>query len=168
MKPRRTAPVSPLDGAFRQRVYDIVRLVPHGRITTYGFVSTLAGAPRHARQVGWALHTLPDALVWGAATDLRRDVRREGSPIDPDAKQRAGRVPWHRVVNAKGQVSTHPDEAGTYRQIDLLRQEGIEVTDSGVLVGGLSARLWVPDSAVVDGLELPADVLYDLDRQLDR
>jgi methylated-DNA-protein-cysteine methyltransferase-like protein len=166
---RRTPAIAALSGAFRQRVYEIVRLVPYGTVTTYGFVSTLAGAPRHARHVGWALHTLPAELVWGASGDVRHLGRRAAQErVDAPHEAQQGRVPWHRVVNAKGQVSTHPDEAGTYRQIELLRQEGIKVTDDGVLVQGLSAHLWMPDPAVVDGLELPADVLYSLDRQLDR
>ena len=130
-----------VDGAFRKRVYEIVSLIPYGKVATYGFVSTLAGAPRQARQVGWALHTLPREL-----TDT---------------------VPWQRVINAKGQVSTHPDEAGTYRQIALLREEGTPVTDDGALVNGLAAHQWEPDPAVVERLELPAEVLVHLDRQLD-
>jgi methylated-DNA-protein-cysteine methyltransferase related protein len=159
----------PLDGAFRRRVYEIVRLVPYGRVTTYGFVSTLAGAPRHARQVGWALHTLPDELVWGAERDVRHAAGRPAQTrIDAAQEAAAGRVPWHRVVNARGQVSTHPDEAGTYRQIELLRGEGVDVADDGVLVGGLEPHRWVPEPAVVDGLELPPEVLFDLDRQLNR
>ena len=156
-----------VDGAFRERVYEIVRLVPYGQVTTYGFVSTLAGMPRHARQVGWALHTLPDELVWGAAGDVR-NTAGSGQDGHTDAGREAqlGRVPWHRVVNAKGQVSTHPDEAGTYRQIALLREEGIDVTDDGVLVAGLEAHQWTPDPAAVDQLELPAEVLFNLDRML--
>lgn len=156
-----------LDTAFRSRVYEIVRLIPHGRVATYGFISTLTGMPRHARQVGWALHTLPQELVWGADSDVRHSaggvVRQR---TDPEREARLGRVPWHRVINAKGHVSTHPDEVGTYRQIDLLREEGIEVTDDGVLVNGLAAHQWQPDPATVDELELPAEVLYELDRQL--
>jgi len=139
MSPARGS-IPQVDGAFRKRVYEIVRLVPFGKVTTYGFVSLLAGAPRNARQVGWALHTLPNHLV--------------------DA------VPWHRVINAKGEVSTHPDEAGTYRQIARLREEGIEVTDDGVLVQGLKAHQWEPEPTAVDQLELPAEVLFDLDRAL--
>jgi len=127
-----------VDGAFRKRVYEIVQLVPYGKVTTYGFVSLLAGAPRNARQVGWALHTLPDNL--------------------------ARKVPWQRVINAKGEVSTHPNEAGTYRQIDRLREEGIEVTDDGVLVGGLAAHRWEPEPKAVDQLELPIEILFELDR----
>ncbi len=156
-----------LDSAFRSRVYEIVRLIPHGRVATYGFVSTLIGMPRHARQVGWALHTLPSELVWGADADARRTSGgTTRTRIDPERETDLGRVPWHRVINAKGQVSTHPDEAGTYRQIDLLREEGIDVTDDGVLVNGLAAHQWQPDPAIVNDLELPAEVLYELDRQL--
>ncbi len=157
-----------LSGIFRDRVYAIVRLVPYGQVTTYGFVATLCGLPRAARQVGWALHTLPRELVWGAEADTRyasgTAARRR---CDPEQEARLGRVPWHRVINAKGQVSTHPDEAGTYRQIELLREEGIGVTDDGTLEGGLAAHRWRPESAVVDRLELPADVLYALDRLLE-
>jgi alkylated DNA nucleotide flippase Atl1 len=165
----RRGTVPELSGEFRDRVYHIVRLIPHGRVTTYGFVATLAGMPRHARHVGWALHTLPRDLVWGGDGDARhRDGRRASGPVDAAREVRLGRVPWHRVINAKGQVSTHPDEAGTYRQIALLREEGHAVTDDGVLVDGLAAHEWRPDPSVVDGLELPAEVLYALDQQLDR
>ena len=158
-----------LDGVFRRRVYEIVRLIPHGRVTTYGFVSTLAGMPRHARQVGWALHTLPEQLVWGGDDDVRhRGGASQDGSTDAAREAKLGRVPWHRVINAQGQVSTHPDEAGTRRQIELLRQEGIEVTDEGVLVHGLAAHRWQPDPASVDGLELPAEVLYAVDRLLDQ
>ena len=154
-----------VDGVFRQRVYEIVRLIPHGHVATYGFVSLLAGAPRQARQVGWALHTLPDDLVWGAYGDARQtpEPARPGVP-DPHHEASLGRVPWHRVINAKGEVSTHPDEGGTYRQIALLRAEGIDVTEDGVLVAGLEAHRWDPEPADVDRLELPAEVLFELDR----
>jgi methylated-DNA-protein-cysteine methyltransferase-like protein len=158
-----------LDGVFRRRVYEIVRLVPFGQVTTYGFVATLAGMPRHARQVGWALHTLPAELVWGGEHDERHrggELRRGSADAGREAS--LGRVPWHRVINAKGQVSTHPDEAGTRRQIELLREEGIEVTDDGTLVGGLATHQWQPAPALVEGLDLPAEALYAIDRLLDQ
>ena len=60
-----------------ERIYAVVRRVPHGRVTTYGAVAKLAGLPGHARQVGYALAAL-----------------RDGSS-----------VPWHRVVNAQGRLS---------------------------------------------------------------
>ncbi|MGH2351880.1 MAG: MGMT family protein [Chloroflexota bacterium] len=160
----------PLDSRFRQRVYEIVRLVPYGQVTTYGYVALLCGMPRRARHVGWALHTLPDDLVWGRDDDERRGDRerpREHRPGRIAAAREAtlGRVPWHRVINAQARVSTHPDEAGTRRQIDLLREEGIRVADDGTLVEGLAAHRWQPAPAVVDDLELPAEVLFELDRE---
>ena len=158
-----------VDGRFRQRVYEIARLVPYGQVTTYGFISTLAGMPRHARQVGWALHTLPEELVWGHESDPRRGGRLvPQAEVDAEREAARGKVPWHRVINAKGQVSSHPDDAGTRRQIELLRQEGIDVADDGTLVNGLAAHQWQPDPATVDDLELPAEVLYAIDRIFDR
>jgi len=154
-----------LAGAFRQRVYEIVRLVPHGQVTTYGFVSLLAGAPRSARQVGWALHSLPDELVWGSESrNLRSDALHEARERGSIGGVQEGRVPWHRVVNAHGRVSSHPNEAGTYRQMDLLRKEGIDVTNDGALIAGLKALRWNPDPQTVDALELPAELLFELDR----
>jgi methylated-DNA-protein-cysteine methyltransferase-like protein len=156
-----------LDESFRRRVYDIVRLIPYGQVATYGFVALLAGMPRHARQVGWALHTLPGELAWGVGADVRRRGHREMAQGVEVAQEAAlGRVPWQRVVNAQGRVSTHPDEYGTRRQIELLRAEGIEVTEDGTLVAGLEAHHWRPDPATLEALELPAEVLFAVDRQL--
>ena len=59
---------------FNKRVYDAVRRIPKGRVSTYGGIATLLGSPRVARHVGWALAALPDK--------------------DSD-------VPWHRVINAQ-------------------------------------------------------------------
>jgi len=87
----------------RQRILDIVRRIPQGRVATYGQVATLAGYPGHARQVGYALHDLPDG------TD----------------------VPWQRVINARGGVSprTAPGRDGYQRH--LLEEEGVVFDDSG-------------------------------------
>ena len=62
---------------LRARIYEVVERIPHGRVATYGQVAALAGAPRHARQVGYALYDLPSGQS----------------------------LPWHRVINAKGEVS---------------------------------------------------------------
>jgi methylated-DNA-protein-cysteine methyltransferase-like protein len=63
--------------SFYDEVYDVVRRVPPGRVTTYGHVAALCGKPRAARTVGWALHALPE---------------------DTD-------VPWQRVINRRGGIS---------------------------------------------------------------
>ena len=60
-----------------QRIYAVVRQIPEGRVATYGQVASLAGLAGQARQVGYALHALPDGTA----------------------------VPWHRVVNASGGIS---------------------------------------------------------------
>lgn len=81
-----------------ERIYDMVRRVPPGRVTTYGRIADLVGGCT-ARMVGYAMA----ALKRGTAPD----------------------VPWQRVINAKGKVSVHGDGIGNAMQRDLLEQEGI-------------------------------------------
>ena len=75
-----------------------MRRIPRGRVAMYGQIAELAGLDGHARQVGYALHHLP------AQSD----------------------VPWHRVLNARGEVS--PRTAGDSHELQrlLLEAEGIE------------------------------------------
>lgn len=82
---------------FHGRVYDVVRQVPAGRVTTYGDVATVLGCPQVARHVGWALAALKD---------------------DDD-------VPWHRVINAQGAISYRGDTGRGVLQRTLLEQEGV-------------------------------------------
>jgi methylated-DNA-protein-cysteine methyltransferase-like protein len=88
-----------------QKIYRAVKRIPRGRVATYGTIATLAGLDGHARQVGYALHTLPEA----------------------------SRVPWHRVVNAKGEIS--PRSAGDSHELQrmLLEAEGVDFTLRGVI-----------------------------------
>ena len=81
-----------------KRIYKIVRQIPPGRVATYGQVAELAGLEGHARQVGYALHALPEGFD----------------------------VPWHRVVNARGEIS--PRSAGDSHELQkaLLEAEGVE------------------------------------------
>ncbi len=92
---------------FHARVAAAVRLVPAGRITTYGDVAGVLGSPRVARQVGWALAALP---------------------ADSD-------VPWQRVINARGRISHRGDVLRPSEQQRLLEAEGIAFSDSGRVVG---------------------------------
>jgi methylated-DNA-protein-cysteine methyltransferase-like protein len=80
---------------FNKRVYDAVRRIPAGRVSTYGDVATVLGSPRVARQVGFALAALQD----------------------PD-------VPWHRVINAQGRISHRGDVARAEEQKRRLEAEG--------------------------------------------
>jgi methylated-DNA-protein-cysteine methyltransferase related protein len=80
------------------RIWKVVRRIPRGRVATYGQVAELAGLGGHARQVGYALHALPQ---------------------DVD-------VPWHRVINARGEVSPRTSGDSHELQRMLLEEEGVE------------------------------------------
>ena len=90
-------PAPEQEPSFTERVYTLVRLVPRGRVISYGGVAALLGQPRAARGVGQALHALPDE------TD----------------------VPWWRVVNRRGEISIRGVLHGAARQRQLLRSEGV-------------------------------------------
>ncbi len=83
------------------RIYEIARQIPYGRVATYGQIAQIMGPPVTARDVGDAMAAL-----------------RDGQPDPP--------VPWQRVINAQGRVST-----GQRQQI-LLEQEGVSFTVKGV------------------------------------
>ena len=87
-----------------ERFYEVVRTIPTGRVTSYGVVAHLAGLPGHARQVGYALAALPE----------KHDV------------------PWHRVVNVRGEVSTRSG-GRAYEEIQraLLEDEGVVFNERG-------------------------------------
>ena len=89
---------------FHERVYRVVRQVPHGRVTTYGDVATVLGSPRVARHVGWALAALVD------------------EPIV---------VPWQRVINAQGRISFKGQTERAELQRTLLEQEGVVFDSKG-------------------------------------
>jgi methylated-DNA-protein-cysteine methyltransferase related protein len=86
-----------------ERVYAVVRRIPRGRVATYGQVAVLAGLPGHARQIGYALHALPGRSA----------------------------VPWHRVVNAKGEVSRRTVRGAELEQRMLLVREGVAFDGRG-------------------------------------
>jgi methylated-DNA-protein-cysteine methyltransferase-like protein len=99
-----------LSPGFHSRVFDIVRRIPRGKVTTYGRIAAMLGHPGVARHVGNAL------AVCG----------REELP-----------VPWHRVVNAAGKISTQSAE-----QRELLLAEGVRFGPSGAIA--LATCLWTP------------------------
>jgi methylated-DNA-protein-cysteine methyltransferase-like protein len=85
-------------------IWEIVRLIPRGRVSTYGDIARLAGLLRRARFVGYALHSLPQGLP----------------------------VPWHRVINARGRISFPEGSPNYKRQKALLVREGIMFIDGKV------------------------------------
>ena len=95
-----------------ERIYEVVRHIPPGRVATYGQVAALAGMPGQARLVGYALNTLPD---------------------DHD-------VPWQRVINAQGRISERGDPEWEEFQRILLEAEGVAFNEDGVI--SLSTYRW--------------------------
>ena len=85
---------------FFERVYEVIRQIPRGKVSTYGDVARLCGNPRMARQVGWALHCNP----------------------------KPGINPCHRVVFSDGSVCTGFAFGGKDVQKALLEAEGVEVS----------------------------------------
>ena len=86
-----------------ERIYKVVRRIPRGRVATYGQVAELAGLEGHARQAGYAMHALP-------------------SNSD---------VPWHRVINARGEISLRTAGGSENLQKRLLKQEGVRFDRDG-------------------------------------
>lgn len=81
------------------KIYTVVAAIPAGKVCTYGQVADMAGLPRAARQVGYALSAL---------------------------RGKDHQIPWHRVVNAKGEISVGEETGRENLQQSLLEAEGVE------------------------------------------
>lgn len=92
------------DENFFDRVYQVAKLIPYGRITSYGAIAKYLGAARSARMVGWAMNS-------------------SGKQED---------VPAHRVVNRKGILTGKHHFDGTNLMQQLLENEGVEVIDNQI------------------------------------
>ena len=98
-------------------IYAVVRQIPVGRVATYGQIAELANLAGQARLVGYALYRVTHDLE----------------------------VPWHRVINAKGEISESPLRHGDdHLQRALLQQEGIEFSDADKI--DLRQYRWRPES----------------------
>ena len=87
---------------FTAEVVRILKVIPEGYVVTYGQVARMAGSPRAARQVVRILHTMSE---------------KHG-------------LPWHRVVNARGEIAV-PDEESKELQRMLLQGEDVEFLSDG-------------------------------------
>ncbi|MEH7273091.1 MGMT family protein [Neobacillus vireti] len=87
---------------FTERVVTIIQSIPEGKVMTYGQIAREAGSPRAARQVVRVLHSM----------------------------SRKHRLPWHRVVNTKGQIAIQDDES-YQEQLFSLESEGVEIGLNG-------------------------------------
>jgi len=101
-------------------IWALVRRIPAGRVMTYGQIATLLGSPRGARAVGYA-------MFFSDAAD----------------------VPWHRVINARGEISLggHVDRPAVQRE--MLAAEGVDFDANGKV--DLGKYLWRPSLADVTG-----------------
>ena len=96
-----------------ERIYEVVRRIPAGKVATYGQVAAYAGNPRWSRVVGFALHVNPEP----------------------------GTIPCHRVVNRFGGLSSAFAFGGEIMQRQLLSEEGVEFSADGNV--DLGRHLWI-------------------------
>ena len=101
---------------FFQRVYDVVRRIPYGRVTTYGLIAKYLGSSSSARTVGWALN----------------------------ASHSDSSIPAHRVVNRNGVLTGKNHFYGTNLMEQLLNNEGIEVKNNTII--NFKNHFWDPNS----------------------
>ena len=95
-----------MESNFFQQVWEVTKLIPKGRVTSYGAIARYLGATRSSRMVGWALnssHAMP------------------------------GFIPAHRVVNRNGMLSGKHHFDGSKVMQQLLESEGIKVEDDCVV-----------------------------------
>ena len=88
--------------SYRERVYDLVRQIPRGRVMTYGQIADILGEDYTARTVGYVMH---------------------GADVES--------VPWQRVINAQGKCSTGKMTLPVNLQQSILESEGIKFNASG-------------------------------------
>ena len=89
---------------FTQRVLDIIKSIPRGKVMAYGLVAKVAGSPRAARQVVRILHS----------------------------SSKKHNLPWHRVINSQGKISLKPS-SGYEIQLALLEKEKVKFSLEGVV-----------------------------------
>lgn len=88
---------------FSKQVMSFIKKVPKGKVATYGQIAKLAGKPQGSRGVAWILNS----------------------------SSKAHDLPWHRIINSKGQIS-FPKASSSYRkQKSLLEKEGVQFNQSG-------------------------------------
>lgn len=103
-----------MNNNFFSKVYEVVRQIPYGKVTTYGHIAKKIGAPQSARMVGYAL----------TASHCKEDI------------------PAHRVVNRKGLLTGKQHFEGTNLMQQLLESEGVVVEDN--CIQNLENHLWIP------------------------
>jgi methylated-DNA-protein-cysteine methyltransferase-like protein len=108
------APLSIENNDFFEQVYAVVRLIPKGRVTTYGAIASYLGSKKSARMVGWAMN----------------------------ASHRLQGIPAHRVVNRVGALSGKMHFSSPNRMKELLEEENIKIKDD--LISDFKVHFWDP------------------------
>ena len=103
------------DSSFFQQVYEVARMIPHGRVSTYGAIARFLGAPGAARMVGWAMNQS------GSATQF---------------------VPAHRVVNRVGLLTGKHHFEGSELMQELLENEGAIIENNQIQ--NMEKMFWDP------------------------
>ena len=119
---------------FQQRVLEIVRAIPPGSVLTYGQVAALADTPRAARQVGRILYFYGES------------------------------VPWQRVINYYGGLSTYKVGSGEMQRV-LLEEEGISFRADGTI--DLNRYQWRPGIEIIQKLSLPEEIAFQINLKVD-
>jgi methylated-DNA-protein-cysteine methyltransferase related protein len=102
---------------FCEKVEHITKKIPKGKVASYGQIAALVSTVRAAQAVGWCLHGL----------DGKTDI------------------PWHRVINSKGYITTSCEEHDKDLQKNLLEKEGVKVTKKDELWWiDMKKFLWIP------------------------
>jgi methylated-DNA-protein-cysteine methyltransferase related protein len=118
---------------FKDRVLEIVRAIPAGHVLTYGQVAALADTPRAARQVGRILYH------YGRS------------------------VPWQRVINYYGGLSTYKVGSGELQRV-LLEEEGLSFRPDGTV--SLRQYQWRPGARMIKKLRLPEEIAFQINARL--
>lgn len=98
-----------------QKIYDVVRLIPYGKVTSYGAIARYIGSPQASRMVGWAMNQ-----------------SHNQEPF----------IPAHRVVNRKGMLTGKHHFVGEKVMEELLMNEGILIEDDCIL--NFETHFWDP------------------------
>ncbi|MBP2239796.1 methylated-DNA-protein-cysteine methyltransferase-like protein [Cytobacillus eiseniae] len=91
--------------SFTERAVEVIKSIPAGKVMTYGQIARLAGSPRGARQVVRILHSMSEKY----------------------------HLPWHRVINSKGEIGLKDDELYSIQKLSL-ESEGVEIQMDGRIV----------------------------------
>jgi len=103
------------DISFFEKVYEVARLIPYGRVTSYGAIAAYLGSKRSARMVGWAMNSSHHSLL---------------------------NIPAHRVVNRNGMLTGKHHFGGIQVMEDLLKSEGAIIEND--LIINFPSLFWDP------------------------